>query len=614
VHYIKSENKNTLNRAFILLKNDFWEKTILDKSYLDINNIKEKTPFYLKKFINFLNEEEIEENAINNNDINKTNIENIFNYIINNENISDNNLININFEEVVDLFNNKKGIKFINKKQNGKILDKPLKYDSLYINNSSMCILRCIEEQISNLIIFEFLVYEIFSYIFNCVDVYIYICFKMFLNDNKYLNNLLKNVNIKEIQKNLDDIEYWSDVISYQEKFSELKKFIISSEKKFLEIYGHNKKFQNENEKQNYIDNIIPKINDLLVINITENCTNNNFNESKKEINNSDKNNNKSTDKENNKIKEKSILNVLRSAVDDIGDGISKAKDTAKNFLKNNQNVISPLIQEMNQKISESNFKQITIFISCISSFYKVLKRLINFTSKIELDFQKNQITEKIFSYKKLVEQITYFFYMKISLNLLNFEKISQLIINSDFSPSPEEGASQLFEPSFWVSNIINIFQIIIEVIIKGFNIIFEEKKLVKYFNILIKYIVSNIQDNFSKIKNCNDTGRSIMLKDIKFLKQGIENSLKKYNYNKKIKTNELFDVIVQFINAWYYNTDELTKFIFDNNIQYKYFNSFLNTSPVINELSTEARNDFVKKVNQKYLIQFKKIIVELKD
>ena len=36
-----------------------------------------------------------------------------------------------------------------------------------------------------------------------------------------------------------------------------------------------------------------------------------------------------------------------------------------------------------------------------------------------------------------------------------------------------------------------------------------------------------------------------------------------------------------------------------------KYFNSFLNTSPVINELSTEARNDFVKKVNQKYFVFF---------
>ena len=59
------------------------------------------------------------------------------------------------------------------------------------------------------------------------------------------------------------------------------------------------------------------------------------------------------------------------------------------------------------------------------------------------------------------------------------------------------------------------------------------------------------------------------MLKDIKFLKQGIENILKKVNYIKNIKTDELFDIIFQYVNAWYYNCDELIKFIFDNNIQY---------------------------------------------
>ena len=612
IYYIKSENNNTLNRAFILLKNDFWEKAVLDKSYLNINNIKEKTPFYLKKFIDFLNEEEIGENENINNDINKDNIEDIFNYIINNENISDNNLININFEEVVDSFSNKKGIKFINKNNKIKILNKQLKYDCLYINNSSMCILRGIEEQISNLIIFEFLVYEIFTNLFNSVDIYIFVNFKMFLNDNKYLNNLLKNINIREIQNNLDNIEFWSDVISYQEKFSELKKFIIFSEKKFCEFYGLNKKFQNEEEKQIYMDNFIPKLKDILPMN---NPINSLENPSLNDKNNDDINHDIKKDSNNNsdtniKIK---LLGALRSAVDDIGDGLSKAKDTAKNFLKSNQNINSVLIQEIEQKISENNFKYITIFISCISTFYKVLKRLINFTSKIELDFQKNQITERIFKYKKLIEQITYFFYMKITLNLIDFEKISPLIENSDWSPIPETGASQLFEQSFWVSKIINLFEIIVEIIFNKYGKIFEEKKLLKYFNILIKYIVSNIQDNFSKIKNCNDTGRSIMLKDIKFLKQGIENILKKYNYDKNIKTNELFDVVIQYINAWYYNTDELTKFIFDNHIQYKYFQSFLYSSPLLNHLTQEKKNNFINDMKQRYLLHFRKVISNMK-
>ena len=319
--------------------------------------------------------------------------------------------------------------------------------------------------------------------------------------------------------------------------------------------------------------------------------------------------------KHGNKIKEKGLFGALRSAVDDIGDGISKAKDTAKNFLKsNNQNINSALIQEIEQKISENNFKYIIIFISCISTFYKVLKRLIDFTSKIELDFQKNQINEKIFKYKKLIEQITYFFYMKISLNLFNFDKINPLIIDSDWSPSAESGASQLFEQSFWVSKIINIFEIILEVLFNNFGKVFEEKKLVKYINILIRYIVSNIQDNFSKVKICNDTGRSIMLKDIKFLKQGIENGLKKYNYDKKIKTNELFDVIMQYINAWYYDTDELTKFIFENNIQYKYFQSFLYSSPLINNLSQEKKNEFINNIKQRYLLHFKKALSNMKN
>ena len=602
VNYIKSENKNILNRALILLRNDFWEKTILDNSYLNINNLKERTPFYLKTFINFLNAEELEQTDIINNDINKENIEDIFNYITNTENNNE-----MNFEEVIDLFNDKKGIKFLKKNNENKILNKPLKYEKLYINNSSMCILRGIEEQIINLIIFEFLIYEIFSYLFNSVDLYIFICFKMFLNDNKYLNNLLKNLNYKEIQNNLDDIEYWSDVISYQEKFSEIKKFIISSEKKLCEFYG-NKKFQSEEEKQIFIDNLIPKLKEIII----NNTINDNTSKDKETNNNLEKNEVNNTP---DKMKEKGILGVLRSAVDDIGDGLSKAKDTAKNFLtSSNEKENKVLIQEIEQKISENAFKQIAIFISCISSFYKILKRLIDFTSRIELDFQRNQILEKINKYKKLIEQINYFLFMKISLSLIDFDKISTFILDSDWSPPLESGAGQLFEASFWVTKIINLFEIILDVVNQKYNDILDEKKLVKYFTILIKHILNNIQNNFSKVKNCNDTGRSVMLKDIKFLKQGIENALKKYNLDKKVKINELFDLIFLYINAWYYNSDELTKFIFDNNIQYKHFQSFIYSSPLIVSFSQEKKSQFINEIKKKYLLQFKKIIPKLKN
>ena len=62
VNQIKFENRSNLSRAIALLPNDIWDITFLDSSFFQINNIKEKIPFYLKKFIIFLNEVELEKN------------------------------------------------------------------------------------------------------------------------------------------------------------------------------------------------------------------------------------------------------------------------------------------------------------------------------------------------------------------------------------------------------------------------------------------------------------------------------------------------------------------------------------------------------------------------
>ena len=633
VSQIKFDSRNNLTRAISLLSNDIWDINFLDHSFFQIKNIKEKTPFYLKKFIIFLNENELEDNTLSN-DINNNNIESIFNYINNTDNTISSNVKNdnINFDDVVDLYNNKKGIKLSNKQQNLTILNKPLKYNKLYVTNSTCCILTEIEEQIINLIMFDYLTYEIFSYLFNTIDLYVFVCFKIFMIDYKYLSSLLKPLNFKEIQKDIENIEYWSEVTSYQQKYSELKKFYISTEKKFCEFYGNNKKFNDEEEKQKYIEHLIPKLNEFKGnINDKENIINNAINSkknfsifksnkndilealNKKQINNL-YNINNSDNKKKDKNKDLSFFEKICSTVDDIGDGLSKAKDTAKKLLKDNQYQNSIILKEIKDKILSTHIKQIIVLISTITTLYKTLKRLEGFTSKIELDFQKKQINDKLNNYKILKDQIQYFFYMKISKNLIDFSEISHIIEDFNWSPPPEIGSSQLFEASLWVNKILKLIEIIINEIIIELQENFGEKKLTDFFIILIKFIISNIQDTFAKIKNCNDIGRSIMLKDIKFLKQGIENILKNVNYFKNIKTAELFDIIFHYINAWYYNCDELIKFIFDNNIQYKYFNSFLYSSPIIKGLTPEIKNNFINKVKQRYLIQFKRVIVSLKD
>ena len=80
----KFENKKSLEKSIILLSNETWEKKLLDKSFFDIEHIKEKIPFYLKRFISFFNESEIKESWTSKL-INKDNIDKIFNCIINND-------------------------------------------------------------------------------------------------------------------------------------------------------------------------------------------------------------------------------------------------------------------------------------------------------------------------------------------------------------------------------------------------------------------------------------------------------------------------------------------------------------------------------------------------
>ena len=664
INQIKLENKKVIDKSMILLSNDIWDKNTLDPSFFNIDSIQERIPFYLRKFISFFNESEIKE-SLTSKLISKDNIDDIFNFINNNydnfnntSNIN-NDITDINFDEVLNLFS-KKQINNLKKEieieNDIMIFNKPLKYSSSYVTNSPCCILKGIEEQIINLIIFESLTYEIFYELFDTIDIYIFICFKMFMKDNSYLSKLLKNLNLKEIQKDIGNIEYWSDVASYQKKFLELKKFYISTEKKFCQYFVNDKEFATDEEKESFINNLIPKSNDIIISknkekeenkvtqNQLSNLINNNLNIfsfkrnsvknirdiisiNNNEIKNDEKDNNTNENKNNNTEKSDDGIEPLNINQINDSNNNSNTKEKDKNesisFLnffysndtKKTQEIpIEEIIKEVKLKLSSMHLKEIIILISCILTLKKTLKRLVSFTTKIELELQRYQIISKLNKYEKLIEQMRNLFYMKISSDILDFSKISYLIEEYNWSPNPEEGSTQLFEASGWVNKLKSLFEVIVCEIHNKYYDLFGEKKVTQFIIILVKFIIENVQDSFAKIKKCNDMGRSIMLKDIKLLKEGIESTLKKYNYYKNLKTNILFDIIIQYANAWYYDKDELTKFIFNYNIQYKYFESLMNSSPIISELSNEIKNELVNKAKQNYLNQFKKIISQFKD
>ena len=425
------------------------------------------------------------------------------------------------------------------------------------------------------------------------------------------------NLNETDIDKESWNIDYLCNIIFFQKKFCELKKFCNSCENKISKFFEKEININSDNGNNNYYENLISNFsfnfenikNKFDPKNI-ENGLNLNLSEKNMVLNEQELYNNKTGNNIGNINDDNKISNLKEQNIKNKNFYNFLYKIDNKNSrTKNNNSTTNELINDMKLKLSNINIKKIIILISSIRTIKKILKRLIFFTTKIELELERYEVLSKINNYEKLIEQIRNFFYLEISENIIDFSQISNIIQNYNWSPDPEQGSKELFEASDWVNNLINIFEVIISEIHNKLFEIFGEKKLSEFISELINYIINCIQENLAKIKKCNDMGRSIMLKDIKLLKEGIDNILKKYELNKKIKVDKIFDSIIQFINSWYYNSDELYQYIFNYNIEYKYFENIFYSSPFISQLSSDVKNEFMKKVKQNYINKLKKVI-----
>jgi hypothetical protein len=203
------------------------------------------------------------------------------------------------------------------------------------------------------------------------------------------------------------------------------------------------------------------------------------------------------------------------------------------------------------------------LWVNTLKSLYKIVKRYSHYTKKIDLDFQRDFIIEEIEKYKKIIYEIQYFFYMKIASEIIEMKPIREMILIYNWTPPKEEAETLLFESSTYVNKTLAQLKTVYDNIKSKLNN-FPQKIQNSLIIAFIKFIIGNIQDSYSNIKKCNTTGRSIMLKDLKFLKQGFEDTINK-NWGYKINISEYFDIIFNYVNSWYYDKNELEKFIFDN-------------------------------------------------
>ena len=264
----------------------------------------------------------------------------------------------------------------------------------------------------------------------------------------------------------------------------------------------------------------------------------------------------------------------------------------------------------INDKFASSFYYESLMVIESLHSIFKIIKRLEHFKAKIELEFQSGFISETINNYKLILKEARDFVYRKLAIQLINFEPIRQKILDYKWDPAETEADTQLFDASPFINDIIIELRIVYSHMGKIKKLPLKiQQKLIDSF---IQYVIECVMEAFSRLKRCNPTGRSIMLKDLKFLKQRIEDLVKTWGF--KMSFDSYFSLIMNYVNAWYYGCDDLYSFLFDNNIEYKYWLGISNTSPIFNDLPRRQRKDFTQKVEDKYYSDFEKIISNLSE
>ena len=116
------------------------------------------------------------------------------------------------------------------------------------------------------------------------------------------------------------------------------------------------------------------------------------------------------------------------------------------------------------------------------------------------------------------------------------------------------------------------------------------EKSKENFLEVMFYNLNEQLLITFSQIKKCNTTGRSLMLKDIKFLKQRIQEA-----FGLK-KLNNIFSSLEMYINAWYFVEEEMVKYVKKENISPKALSGLLNTADNFNlKKGGVQKKDFIK-------------------
>lgn len=248
----------------------------------------------------------------------------------------------------------------------------------------------------------------------------------------------------------------------------------------------------------------------------------------------------------------------------------------------------------------ENNFYSLLIesivLVESIISIYKFIKRLDRFiTDEGEL----KAFNDKMKHYKSTIDQLRSFLYKPICGSIFNIDAIIAKMLNQKWDVKENETLDFSNASSYIDQLLDELFEKYDKLsLLSGGSITSQAQ--VRFFDILISYVIERLIDSVAQIKKCNSTGRSILLKDIKMFKARIEENILQIN-NKKINYDKHFNKLIFYINSWYYSEEELIAFIKEMRLDFQYALIILFSGNNFEALNKKERKEAVERLENVY-------------
>ena len=305
----------------------------------------------------------------------------------------------------------------------------------------------------------------------------------------------------------------------------------------------------------------------------------------------------------------KFLVNALKN-FSDVYDGVSvnlfedsnKLNNANINELLEQNKVIFPKLNP-SMPLDTSNkyclLIETIVLVESVYSVYKYIKKLkkVIYKNNISENIISNELDANLTLYKKALNQLTYYLYKPVCLNILIIQPILKKISNKNWDINSRPKLEEINE------NYINL--LIDEIIEKkdkldllsGCSI--TNKSFLRFFYVLIDFVITLILNKISKIDTWSDDGRNLFYDEMVIFKNILIEKLKEKNLNANIDT--YFDKLFKFIKAWFFNEEAIMNYIGENKIEFKYIKSLIENGKEFKNKNIEDKKILLSKIEEIY-------------